>query len=149
MSGFSDTLKIKGDLIIVKTDADGNTETYHHKNLVVNTGKDYIASRMSSNTANIMSHMAVGTGSTAAAVGQTALTTEIARVALTSQTVSSNSVTYVGSYPAGTGTGTLQEAGIFDGGTAGANVMLCRTVFSAVAKGAADSITITWVVSIT
>lgn len=149
MSNFSDTLKIRGDLIIVKTDGDGNTETYHHKNLVVNTGKDYIASRMSSNTANIMSHMAVGTGSTAAAVGQTLLVTEIARVPLTSQTVTSNSITYVASYPAGTATGTLQEAGIFNGGTTAANTMLCRTVFSSVAKGAADSITITWVVSIT
>lgn len=149
MSNYSDTIKIRGDVIIVKTDGNGVSETYKHTNLVVNTGKDYIAGRMSSNTGNIMSHMAVGTGSTAAAVSQTALTTEIARVALTSQTVTSNSVTYVASYPAGTGTGALQEAGIFNGGYAGANTMLCRTVFSTVTKGASDSITITWVVTIT
>lgn len=149
MSDINDYLKVKGDVIIVKTDEFGNTETTKIPNLVVSVGKTYIASRMASNTANIMSHMAVGTSSTSASVSDTVLGTEIARVSLTSTTPVNNTVTYVASYPAGTATGALTEAGVFDGGTAGANVMLCRTVFSTVNKAAGDSITITWVVSIT
>lgn len=145
----SDFLKAKGDVTIEKVDSLGNLETIKIPNLVVSVGKNYIASRMASNTANIMSHMAVGTGTGAAAIGNTLLGTEIARVALTSTTPSNNTVTYVASYPAGTGTGALTEAGVFNGGVAGANVMLCRTVFSAVNKTASDAVTITWVVSIT
>ena len=39
-------------------------------NLVVTTGKNYVASRMKDATATAMSHMAVGTGSTAAAAAK-------------------------------------------------------------------------------
>ena len=42
-------------------------------NLVVTTGKGYVASRMKDATATAMSHMAIGTSTTAAAASQTAL----------------------------------------------------------------------------
>lgn len=144
-----DFLKIEGNLIIIKTTGDGIQDRIEHKNLVVSVGKTNIAARMSGNTAAVMSHMAVGTGSTAAVVGNTTLETELARVALTVQggTPSSNTVTYSASYPAGTGTGALTEAGIFNDVTTG--TMLCRTVFPVINKQAADSIVITWVISIT
>lgn len=115
-------------------------------NLVVDSGKAFIASRMKDATETPMSHMAVGTDDTAAAGGQTALLAEVSRVALTSTSVSGNVVTYVASFPAGTGTGALTEAGIFNAGSAG--TMLCRTVFSVINKGALDSMTITWTVTI-
>ena len=64
-------------------------------NMVVTSGLGYIASRMKDATATAMSHMAIGSGTTAAALGQTALVTESARVALTSTTVTANAVAYV------------------------------------------------------
>ena len=97
-------------------------------------------------TATAMSHMAIGTGTTAAASGNTALGTEAARVGLTSTTVTSNAVAYVCSFAAGTGTGAITEAGILNG--ASGSTLLCRTVFSVVNKGASDSMTITWTVTI-
>tara|TARA_B100000768_G_C10920143_1_gene225295 strand:+ start:50 stop:475 length:426 start_codon:yes stop_codon:yes gene_type:complete len=114
-------------------------------NLVVTTGKGYVASRMKDATATAMSHMAVGTGNTAAAAGDTALGTEAARVALTSTTVSTNTVTYVATFPAGTGTASLTEAGILNGSSGG--TLLCRTVFATVSKGSSDVMTITWVIT--
>ena len=114
-------------------------------NLVVTTGKGYVASRMKDATATAMSHMAVGTGNTAAAAGDTALGTEAARVALTSTTVSTNTVTYVATFPAGTGTASLTEAGILNGSSGG--TLLCRTVFATVSKGSADVMSITWVIT--
>ena len=111
-------------------------------NLVVTTGKNYVASRMKDATATAMSHMAVGTGSTAAAAADTALGSESARVALTSTTVSTSTVTYVATYPAGTGTASLTEAGILNAASSG--TMLCRTVFAVVSKGASDVMTVTW-----
>jgi len=115
-------------------------------NLVVTAGIDYVASRMKDATATAMSHMAIGTGTTAAAVGDTALQTEGGRVALTSTTVTNEEVVYVATFPAGTGTGAVTEAGILNNSTGG--TLLCRTVFSVVNKGAADAMTITWTVTV-
>jgi hypothetical protein len=144
-----ENIKFSGDLIIVKTTEDGSQEVFERKNLVVSVGKTNIAARMAGNTVAVMSHMAVGTGNTAAVVGDTTLGSELARVALTVQggTPSSNTVTYSASFPAGTGTGALEEAGVFNNSSTG--TMLCRTVFPVINKQAADSITITWVISIT
>jgi hypothetical protein len=149
MSGFIDTLKVEGNLVVVKTTGNGATETHEFKNLVVSVGKTNIAARMAGNTAAVMSHMAVGTGSTAAIVGNTTLETEIARVGLTvgGGTPSANTVTYSATFPAGTGTGALTEAGVLNASSGG--TMMCRTVFPVINKQAADTIAITWVVSLT
>lgn len=111
-------------------------------NLVVTTGKNYVASRMKDATATAMSHMAIGTGSTAAAAGDTALGSEAARVALTSTTVSTNTISYVATFAAGTGTGALTEACVINASSSG--TMLCRTVFATVNKNSSDVMSITW-----
>ena len=114
-------------------------------NLVVTAGKGYVASRMKDATATAMSHMAIGTGSTAAAAADTALGSESARTALTSTSVSGAVVTYADTFAAGTGTGAITEAAILNASSGG--TMLCRTVFAVVNKGASDSMTITWTVT--
>jgi hypothetical protein len=139
---IEELLKMKGRLQIRLND-----ELVHDiDNLVVTVGKNFVASRMNGTSPAVMSHMAVGTGSTAAAVGNTALATEAARVALDSATVTTNSITYVATFPAGTGTGALVEAGILNASSAG--TLLARTVFSAVNKGSLDVLTITWTVTV-
>jgi hypothetical protein len=146
---FNDAIKMTGNLKLVLTDENGNIKQEEEvKNLVVTVGKNYIASRMKDATATAMTHMEVGTSSTAAAVGDTALVAAVAssRVTLTSTTVTTNSVAYVASFPAGTGTGALTEAGIFNASSSG--TLLCRTVFSVINKGAADTLGITWTVTV-
>lgn len=144
---FTESIQIKGNLKIVVLDLDGKVkDTREVNNLVVTTGKEYIASRMSSNTAVIMSHMAVGTSNTAPVVANTGLGTEVGRVALDSQATVAATTTYIATFAPGTGTGTLTEAGIFNDGTTG--TMLCRTTFNEVNKGAADTIVITWNVTV-
>ena len=141
-------LKINGALTIVKTNADGVVvDKRHIPNLVVLAGKAHIISRMLGVTNAIMSHMGVGTSLLDPVAGDTTLLNPLgSRVSLTSATQSSNSVTYVASFPAGTGTGAITEAGIFNNSTTG--TMLCRTKFPVVNKAAGDSIVITWVVTI-
>jgi len=142
-----DGLKAKGTLDIVVRGPDGNIKDEKKvENLIVDTGLDYIASRMSGTSENVMSHMAVGTGSTAAAAADTALGTELDRNALTSTTVTDNAIAYVCSWAAGDGTGSLTEAGLFNASSAG--TMLCRTVFGTVTKAADDSMTITWTITV-
>ena len=146
---FNDAIKMTGNLKLVLTDENGNIKQEEEvKNLVVTVGKNFIASRMKDATATAMTHMEVGTSTQAAAVGDTALIAAVAssRVTLTSTTVTTNSVAYVASFPAGTGTGALTEAGIFNASSAG--TMLCRTTFPVVNKAAGDSIAVTWVVTV-
>ena len=115
-------------------------------NLVVTDGKEFVASRMKDTTKAAMSHMGIGTGSTAAAAANSALGSQADRNALTSTTVSGAAVTYLASFGAGEGTGAITEAGLFNAASAGD--MLCRTVFAVVNKGSSDSMTITWTVTV-
>lgn len=141
-----ETLKAKGELLVVLTKADGSTETHELKNLVVDTGLNFIVSRMKDTTDAVMSHMALGAGTTAAAAANAALGSELGRVSMTSTTVATNTITYVATFPAGTGTGAVTEAGVLNAGTGG--TMLCRTVFPVVNKQSGDSMTVTWTVTV-
>ncbi len=131
----------------VLTIAVNNEVVQETKNLVVTAGKKWVADRMKG-TNSAMSHMAIGTGSSSAVAGDTALGTELDRNALTTSggTVSNNTITYECTWAAGDGTGGIKEAGIFDASTGGD--MLARTVFSVVNKGSADSMTITWTITV-
>lgn len=142
MTSINESLKMVGHLSIAL-----NGETVQEvPNLVVTDGKEYVASRMKDTSASAMSHMAIGTGSTAAAAGNAALGSEAHRNTLTSTSVSGAVVTYACTFSAGQGTGAITEAGLFNASSAGS--MLCRTVFAVVNKGANDSMTITWTVTV-
>jgi hypothetical protein len=140
-------LTMKGELKVVLKDAFGNIKDERDiKNLVVTVGKNYIASRIVGVANDIMSHMAIGTGTATPAVANTTLGTEAGRVTLASASAANNQVTYTATFPAGTGTGAITEAGVFNNTTGG--IMLCRTTFPVVNKAAGDSIAITWVVTV-
>ena len=115
-------------------------------NLVVTTGKNFVSSRMKDTTKAAMSHMEIGSGTTSAAAGQTTLVTAVDRNALTSTTVTNNTIIYVCTWAAGDGTGAITESGLFNASSGGD--MLCRTVFAVVNKGSADSMTVTWTISV-
>ena len=138
----NENLKLTGALTIALND-----EVVHEvDNLVVTAGKNFVASRMKDTTKAAMTHMAVGTGTTTAAASQTALVTENDRNTLTSTTVTANAIAYVCTWAAGDATAALTEAGIFNASSGGD--MLCRTVFSVVNKASADSMTISWTVTV-
>jgi len=138
---INDNFALTGALTI----AVNNEVVQETNNLVVTAGKNWVADRMN-NANTVMTHMAIGTGTTAAAAGDTALGTQLDRNTLTSTTVTNNTIEYACTWAAGDGTGAITEAGIFDASTGGD--MLARTVFSVVNKGAADSMTITWTITV-
>lgn len=145
-----ENIKPKGTLTLVLTDIYGNVREQREENLVVNAGLAFITSRLIDASSTVMSHIAVGTGVTAAAVGNTTLVTESARVALTTATrvtttATNDSVQYVATFGAGVATAALTEAGIFNAASAG--TMLSRVTFSVINKGANDTLTITWKVT--
>ena len=144
---MEDFLKATGELEITLKDEFGNIkQTIMVPNLVVTVGKTFIASRMVGTSAATMSHMAIGTSSTTPAAANTTLGAEAGRVTLASATSSTNVVSYSATFGAGTGTGAIVEAGILNAGTAG--TLLCRTTFSVINKGANDTLTINWNVTI-
>lgn len=113
------------------------------KNTVTTAGKNMIADRiLASPTLGVPTHMAIGTSTG----GTTTLTTEIDRNALTSKTRSGAVVTMVGDWAAGDGTGAVTEAGVFDASSSG-NMHL-YTSFSVINKGASDTLSISWTLTI-
>lgn len=140
-------IKATGKLNVVLHDAQGKLKEQREiNNLVVSAGLNYICSRMKDAADTAMGYMAVGTGSTAASAGDTTLGTEADRNAVNSITVSSNTIEYVASWAAGDATAALTEAGIFNAASAG--TMLARVVFDTVNKGANDTLTITWTITL-
>ena len=115
-------------------------------NLVVTTGKALVATMLQGGSPTPITHMGVGTGAVAAAIANTALGNEVDRNAVSPSggAASGAIVTYTGTWAPGDGTGALTEAGLFSA----ADVMLARTVFAVVNKGADDTVTITWTVTI-
>jgi hypothetical protein len=148
---INENLKLSGQLNIVLKDKAGNVkDTVQVKNLVVNAGLAYIASRMTGTAKSVMSHMALGSGTTTAAAGQTDLVTLLgSREALDTITIAgtnSEKVVYVASFEAGDATGAVTEAGIFNAATSGD--MLCRTKFNVVNKAADDTMSVTWTITL-
>tara|TARA_Y100001954_G_C15777835_1_gene588059 strand:+ start:684 stop:1142 length:459 start_codon:yes stop_codon:yes gene_type:complete len=148
---INENLKLSGQLNIVLKDKAGNIKDEREvKNLVVNKGLEYIASRMKDASKSVMSHMGLGSGTTAAAASQTDLVTLLgSREALDSTTISGSNnekVVYVSAFEAGDATGAVTEAGIFNAASGGD--MLCRTVFSVVNKAADDTMSVTWTITL-
>ena len=156
MVNNSSLLQAKGTLELKLLDQFGNViENRNHNNLVVTGGLGFITSRMSGTASSVMASMAVGTSSTAVAASQQNLVTESARTAsldsttITTTTVTNDTIQYVATFAAGVATAALTEAAIFNYTTytaspSASQIMLCRTVFNVINKGANDTLVITW-----
>lgn len=149
MSEFIDNVKAKGRPVFRLYDENMKLKAEWEKdNLVVTTGKEYIAGKMDDTVdPTAMSHMAIGTGATAEVIADTTLNTENARVGLDDTVNTAASVLYTATFGPGTGTGVLREAGILNAASAGA--LLCRVTFGAQTKAAGDTLTVSWIVNIT
>jgi hypothetical protein len=151
MSGLRDQVSATGAVKMVLRGPDGKVkEAREEKNLVVAVGRAYIASRMTGTGQPVMSHMGVGSSTTAASASQTALLSALgARVVLSAVTIvggDNHQVRYTCVFAPGQGTGSVTEAGVFNDSTAG--VMLCRTVFPLVTKGVDDTLELQWTVTL-
>jgi len=93
------------------------------------------------------SHMGIGSG-TGQGIGDNALATQLTRQALDNATPSHSAavVTYHRTFAAGEGTGTVTEAGVFNDASAG--TMLLYNDSISFAKGAGDSLELTWTLTV-
>jgi len=145
---MNDGLKLRGDVALVLRDKNGNVKDERKvKNLIVDTGLNFICDRMKDDE-TAMTHMALGSGTTAAAAGDTSLESQLgSRELLDSATVSNNTITYTASFEASDATGAVTEAAIFNAASGG--TMLCRVTFSVVNKAADDTLSVNWQLTLT
>jgi hypothetical protein len=144
-------IKVTGHIWVYK-----NGELVEERdNIVTTVGKNALASLLNSASAGttLVTHMGFGTGVTAVAVGDAALTTELTigsggynRAAVTRSNPSGNVIQYVATLTGVTTNPTIQEAGLFNAASAG-------TLFAHQLTGAvnlatsADSLQVTWQVT--
>jgi hypothetical protein len=139
---MKDTFSIKGRLDVQVFDENGELkqEVKNH-NAVTAAGLAGILDQvLATPSLDKIGWMAVGTGT----AGASALGVEIDRNAFTSLTRTDAVITIIADWAAGDATGTLTEAGLFDVVTAASGNMWCSADFAAVSKGAADTLKITW-----
>lgn len=142
---MKENMNIKGKLTIQLVRDGKVIEEQKVNNVITASGKNLICQLVTGESTADFTHMEIGTSSTEENVNDLALVTPTGRVVLTSKGIAANVITFIGDFPAGTGTGTIAEAGIFNDSVDG--VMLNRATFSPISKTAADALKISWEVT--
>jgi len=137
-------VKVSGRVVARLIRPDGTEEIHESDNLIVTAGKTLLADILA-NSSSRPSHMAIGSDNTTPAVGNTALNTETARVALDSTTPSTNTVAYQATFGAGVGTGGVEEAGLLNASSGG--TLLARWLTGTFTKGSLDILVLTWTIT--
>lgn len=147
-----ESVKLSGAVHVRLIGADGIVKQEHsNHNLVVTVGKTYLAAWLAaaSQAGKFMSFVGLGTSTTPAASGDTALGTELAGGSYARQlgalTSSSNVWTNTVTFSPGIATGAVTEAGLFTAVTSG--TLFAHQVFSVYNVAAGDTLQITWSVT--
>jgi len=139
---MKDGLKVTGNLKFYK-----NGELVREeKNLVVNTGLNVIAERLAGVVKAAVSHMAIGTGTTAANAADIGLEIlKVARIPATSVVVTAGAIVITATFLGSIYAAAITEAGLFNHLTTGE--LISRVVFAPYTLGSSDALTITWTIT--
>jgi len=142
-----ENIKMKGKFFIYLYGPNGDLKHHHvGTNVVTTVGKEFLASFLYSAAVAASTftckYIAIGTGTTAEAVGDTALGTESARQTGTASYISGQIYQVTATFAAGTGTGAITEYGLLSSSSAG--TLLARDVEAVVNKGASDTLTVVY-----
>ncbi|AFU57824.1 hypothetical protein Ngar_c08820 [Candidatus Nitrososphaera gargensis Ga9.2] len=147
-------LQLHGRLDVLLYDESGRIKDERHiDNMIVDAGFEGIAYRIAPHDgtvtpSNPWNYIAIGTGNTATAAGDTALVSELVRIQDTQAeySTSSKQLKLQVSFDPGVGTGNIAESGLFNAASAGD--MLARQTFTTISKGASDTLTVTWTITL-
>lgn len=135
-------MKLCGVLTLTLKKPNGETTMFQKHNMIVDNGFDFVCDAMgkASSRPAAMGYIGIGSGTTEVAATQTALVSELKRIASTYNHTSGTKVfTVSAKFDAGVGTGAITEAGVFNAAISG--IMLDRVVFPVINKGAEDTLT--------
>jgi hypothetical protein len=143
----SRSLTLKGRYIARLYGPDGELKQERVGNNVVCTnGKEFLASFLYSSAVaaatNTCRYIAIGSDSTAEAAANTALGTELSRHTGTVSYVSNQIYQVIATFATGSGTGSIYEYGLFTSNTAG--TLISRDTEALITKGANDTLTVTY-----
>lgn len=146
---LKDKFGIKGHVKLVLKDKNGKVkQVVEGKNTITALLDAQVADQMSDQGVAAIGFMGLGTG-TGQTSASTGLATSSANVALDSTTQGAggadNDVVYVATFPAGTATAAITEAGIFQANNN--TTLMTYDDFSVINKGALDSLVATWTIS--
>ena len=153
---MNDSLKLTGTYTLEIKDVNGKTRDISEiKNLVVTAGKGLITSRLGSSGSAAATYVAVGTSSTAASAGQTALVAEItdsglerAAATVSQATITTTNDTYQAVYTwTASGSKTVEEVGVFNAASSGS--MLSRAVTGTKSVVSGETIVLTYRLQLT
>lgn len=138
-----ETINCHGSMQIVLRKASGEVSVTRKDNLILNVGFDFICNAIgaTANRPNVMSHIALGTGTTAPSATQVALVSELFRKVATYTHVAGTKVMRFSTYfPPGEATGALTEAGVCNAPTGG--IFIDRVTFDVINKASDDEVTV-------
>jgi hypothetical protein len=146
-----EAVKVQGWFEIEHRDKDGHVKRRDiYENLVTDAGKAGVAGLINGVITDFFDYIAIGTGATAAAAGDTALQTEIstgggsralATLSRVTTTVTNDTAQFVVTFTFTSGFA-VTESGVLSASSSG--TLLCRQVFSAYNVVNTDQLTITW-----
>lgn len=145
-----DNFSVHGAVTLVLQRKDGACIASRHNNMVLNGGIDFLCNAFGAGSSrpNVMDHIAVGTGTTSVAAGDTRLATELLRKAASySHSAGTTKLTMTTTFNAGEATGTITEAGICNASSGG--IFFDRVTFPVINKGAGDVLTVTFEITLT
>lgn len=140
-------MKLSGQYFITLYGPDGIIKDKRSgHNVVTTNGKEYMASFLYSAAAAASTftakYIAIGTGTSAESAADTALGTESARHTGTVSYVSGQIYQVTATFATGAGTGAITEYGLLSSSTAG--TLVSRDIETAVNKGANDTLTVVY-----
>lgn len=144
-------LKVDGQYFITLYGPDGEVKDQRSgQNVVTTNGKEFLASFLYSAAAAASTftgrYIAIGTGTSSESAADTGLGTEASRSTGTVSYVSNQIFQVRATFATGSGTGNITEYGLFSTSTGG--TLISRDVEPAVNKGANDTLTVVYQLTI-
>lgn len=145
-----ENFSVHGAVTLVLQRKDGACIASRHNNMILNSGIDFLCNAFGAGSSRpgVMNYIAVGTGTTAVAAGDTKLATELLRKAASySHSAGTTKLTVQTTFNAGEATGAITEAGICNASSGG--IFFDRVTFPVINKGASDVLTFTFEITLT
>lgn len=144
-------LKPKGQWFAYLYGPDGKLkETRQGYNVVTSVGKEFIASYLNSAVVAAATftgkYIAIGTGSTTESASDTGMGTEASRSTGTCSYISNQIFQIKTTFATGSGTGAIAEYGLFSSATGG--TLIARDTEAVINKGANDTLTVVYQMTI-
>ena len=153
---LGESIPIRGEVFLeLKNIITGRVIRETFTNMIVTYGKNAIAQRLSGDSgAGEITWCATGTGTTAPALADTAMQTELARKQISTRSYTNNQAVLTTFFTTSESNGTLREAGLFGNAvgrtassTPGSGQLYARVAINRT-KSSNDTLTLTWTVTV-